>query len=117
QTALLQIQYLRMTPGLDDDSHRYVWDGRVQRFGYDPYVVVPSDPALAGLHTSETRTLNNPEVPSPYPAGAQLFFRVVTAIHESTIAMTVACVLCDLAIVHVLLDVLRFTRLREHWLL
>ena len=116
-SALWQIQFLRMPPGLDDDIHRYVWDGRVQRFGYDPYVVVPSDPALAGLHTSETRTLNNPEVPSPYPAGAQLFFRVVTAIHESIFALKVAFVLCDLAIVLVLLDVLRCTRQGEHWVL
>jgi hypothetical protein len=79
--------------------------------------VVPSDPALASLHTSETRTLNNPEVPSPYPAGAQLFFRAVTSIHESTFALKVAFVLCDLAIVFVLLDVLRWTRQGEHWVL
>jgi hypothetical protein len=106
-----------MPPGLDDDIHRYVWDGRVQRVGYNPYILVPSDPALAGLHTSETRTLNNPDVPSPYPAGAQLFFRAVTAIHESTLALKVAFVVCDLAIVFVLLAVLRWTRQGEHWVL
>jgi hypothetical protein len=106
-----------MPPGLDDDIHRYVWDGRVQRLGYNPYIVVPGDPALNGLHTSETRTLNNPNLPSPYPAGAQLFFRVVTAIHESTFALKVAFVLCDWAIVFVLLDVLRRTRQGEHWVL
>src|SRR5712664_823575 len=61
-SALWHFQFLRMPPGLDDDIHRYVWDGRVQRLGYNPYIVVPSDPALASLHTSETRTLNNPEV-------------------------------------------------------
>ncbi len=116
-SALWHFQFLRMPPGLDDDIHRYVWDGRVQRLGYDPYIVVPSDPALASLHTSETRTLNNPEVPSPYPAGAQLFFRAVTSIHESTFALKVAFVLCDLAIVFVLLDVLRGTRQGEHWVL
>jgi hypothetical protein len=116
-SALWHFQFLRMPPGLDDDIHRYVWDGRVQRLGYNPYIVVPSDPALASLHTSETRTLNNPEVPSPYPAGAQLFFRAVTAIHESIFALKVAFVLCDLAIVFVLLDVLRCTRQGEHWVL
>src|SRR5712664_3178501 len=116
-SALWQIQFLRMPPGLDDDIHRYVWDGRVQRLGYNPYIVVPSDPALASLHTSETRTLNNPEVPSPYPAGAQLFFCAVTSIHESTFALKVAFVVCDLAIVFVLLDVLRCTRQGEHWVL
>jgi hypothetical protein len=116
-SALWHFQFLRMPPGLDDDIHRYVWDGRVQRLGYNPYIVVPSDPVLASLHTSETRTLNNPEVPSPYPAGAQLFFRAVTSIHESTFALKVAFVLCDLAIVFVLLDVLRGTRQGEHWVL
>ncbi|HZE82205.1 MAG TPA: hypothetical protein VE604_14980 [Candidatus Polarisedimenticolia bacterium] len=116
-SALWHFQFLRMPPGLDDDIHRYVWDGRVQRLGYNPYIVVPSDPALASLHTPETRTLNNPEVPSPYPAGAQLFFRAVTSIHESAFALKVAFVVCDLAIVFVLLDVLRCTRKGEHWVL
>jgi hypothetical protein len=62
------------------------------------------------LHTPETRTLNNPDLPSPYPPGAQLFFRAVTAIHESTFALKIAFVICELAIVFVLLDILRSTR-------
>ena len=115
--ALWHFQFLRMPSGPDDDIHRYVWDGRVQRLGFNPYVLVPSDPALAGLHTTETRTLNNPEVPSPYPPGAQLFFRAVTAMHESTFALKVVFVICDLAIVFVLLDVLRRTGQGEHWVL
>ena len=116
-SALWHFQFLRMPPGLDDDIHRYVWDGRVQRLGYNPYIVVPSDPALAGLHTSETRSLNNPEVASPYPAGAQLFFLAVTSIHESMFAMKVVFALCDLAIVFVLLDFLRRTKQAAHWVL
>ena len=115
--ALWHLQFLGMPPGQDDDIHRYVWDGRLQRLGYDPYLVVPSDPAFSGLHTSETRTLNNPDVPSPYPAGAELFFRALTAIHESTFALKVAFVLCDLAIVLVLLDILRRSRRGTHWVL
>jgi hypothetical protein len=115
--AVWHALFLRMPPGSDDDIHRYVWDGRVQRLGYNPYLLVPSDPALAGLHTSETRTLNNPDVPSPYPPGAQLFFRGVTAIRESAFALKIAFVLCDFAIVLVLLDVLRRTGQGEHWVL
>jgi hypothetical protein len=106
-----------MPPGQDDDIHRYLWDGRVQRLGYNPYLVVPSNPALSRLHTEETRTLNNPELPSPYPAGAQLFFRAVTAIHESTFALKIAFVICDLAIVFVLLDVFRRSGQGQHWVL
>jgi alpha-1,6-mannosyltransferase len=115
--ALWHLPFLLMAPGSDDDVHRYVWDGRVQRLGYNPYIVVPSDPALGGLHTAETRTLNNPDVPSPYPAGAQLFFRAVTAMHESIFALKVAFVACDLAIVLVLLDILRCSEQGAHWVL
>lgn len=115
--ALWHFQFLSMPSGLDDDVHRYLWDGHVQRLGYNPYILIPSDPALAGLHTSETRTLNNPEVPSPYPPGAQLFFRAVAAIHESTFALKVAFVICDVTIVFVLFDVLRRTGQGEHWVL
>jgi alpha-1,6-mannosyltransferase len=111
------VEFLRVPVGTDDDIHRYVWDGRLQRLGYNPYLVVPSDPAVKGLHTPETRNLNNPDLPSPYPAGAQLFFRAVTAIHESTFAMKVAFVVCELAIVFVLLDLLRCTRQPAHLVL
>jgi hypothetical protein len=115
--AAWHIAFLRVPPGADDDIHRYVWDGRLQRLGYNPYVVVPSDPAVAGLHTPETRSLNNPDLPSPYPPGAQVFFRAITAIHESAFAMKVAFVLCDLVIVLVLIDLLRSTRQGEHLVL
>ena len=105
--AVWHVEFLRLPAGAEDDIHRYVWDGRLQRLGYNPYIVVPSDPAAKGLHTPETRNLNNPDLPSPYPAGAQLFFRAVTAIQESTFALKLAFVVCEFAIVFVLLDVLR----------
>jgi alpha-1,6-mannosyltransferase len=115
--AAWNIAFLRVPAGADDDIHRYVWDGRLQRLGYNPYLVVPSDPAVRGLHTAETRNLNNPDLPSPYPAGAQLVFRAVTAIQESTFALKVAFVVCEFAIVFVLLDVLRCTGQAAHLVL
>jgi len=115
--AVWHVEFLREPSGVDDDIHRYVWDGRLQRFGYNPYLVVPSDPAVKQLHTPETRSLNNPDLPSPYPPGAQLFFRLVTAVQESAFALKIAFVVCDLAIVCVLLDLLRSTRQGIHLIL
>jgi alpha-1,6-mannosyltransferase len=115
--AVWHVEFLRLPAGVDDDIHRYVWDGHLQRLGYNPYIVVPSDPAASELHTPETRNLNNPDLPSPYPAGAQLFFRVVTAIQESTFALKVAFVVCEFVIVFVLIDILRCTRQGAHLLL
>jgi len=115
--AVWHVEFLRLPSGADDDVHRYVWDGRLQRLGYDPYLVVPSDPAAKGLHTPETRNLNHPDLPSPYPPGAELFFRAVTAVHESIFTLKVAFVVCDLAIFLVLLDVLRCTGQGAHMVL
>jgi alpha-1,6-mannosyltransferase len=115
--AIWHIEFLRVPVGADEDIHRYVWDGRLQRLGYDPYVVVPSDPAVKVLHTSETRNMSSPDLPSPYPAGAQLFFRAVTAIQESTFALKTAFVVCDFAIAFALLEVLRCNRQGAHLVL
>jgi alpha-1,6-mannosyltransferase len=115
--AVWNIAFLRLPSGAYDDIHRYVWDGRLQRLGYNPYLVIPSDPAVKALHSPETCNLNNPDLPSPYPAGAQLFFRAVTAIQESTFAFKVAFVVCEFAIVFVLLDILRRTGKGAHLVL
>lgn len=115
--AVWHVEFLRLPPGADDDIHRYVWDGRLQRLGYNPYLVVPSDPGAQALHTPETRTLNNPDLTSPYPAGAQLFFRAITAIRESVSAFKVAFVICDFAIALVLLDLLRTSGRGAHLVL
>lgn len=115
--AAWRIPFLLVKPGPDDDILRYVWDGRVQRLGYNPYTAIPSDPALANLHTDETRRMNNPDVPSPYPAGAQLFFRGVTAIDDSAFTFKIVFAACDLAIALVLLAELRRLGHGEHWVL
>jgi len=116
-SVLWRVPFFFSPPGPLDDTRRYVWDGRLQRLGYNPYVVVPADPAFAALHTPETREMNNPDVPSPYPAGGQLFFRTVTAIRESAVAFKVVFILCDLAIALLLLAELRRSGQGEHWAL
>jgi alpha-1,6-mannosyltransferase len=115
--AVWRVPFLMTPLGPNDDIVRYIWDARVQRFGYNPYTVIPADPAFSLLHTRETRGLNNADVPSPYPAGAQLFFRAVTTIHESVFAFKIAFVLCDLAIVLLLLNMLHRAGQGEHWVL
>lgn len=115
--AAWRVPYILVPPGPQDDVMRYLWDGRLQHLGDNPYTARPTDPALAKLHTAETRQMNNPDLPSPYPPGAQLFFRTVTAIHESAFAFKVAFAACDLAILLLLIVELRRTGQGEHWAL
>ncbi len=77
------------------DLRRYVWDAHAIRAGLSPYAVVPADPAFAHLRTAENWPLNNPDLPSPYPPGAQLFFLAATALSESARAIKVAALVCD----------------------
>jgi hypothetical protein len=77
------------------DVTRYVWDARAVRAGLSPYAVVPADPAVSYLRTPESWPVNNPDVPSPYPPGAQVFFLLATALDESALAVKVALVACE----------------------
>jgi hypothetical protein len=77
------------------DVRRYVWDANLIRAGLSPYAVVPADPAFAHLRTGESWPLNNPDVPSPYPPGAQLFFLAATTLSKSARAIKVAALVCD----------------------
>ena len=115
--AVWHIAFLRMPPAANDDIHRYVWDGRLQRFGCNPYLVIPSDPAVIALHTPETRSLNNPDLASPYPPAAQLFFRTVTAIRESVFTLKLAFLICEVGLAFVLLDLLRTSGRAAHLVL
>jgi hypothetical protein len=45
----LRLLLLTAPPILSSDIYRYVWDGRVQAAGINPYRDVPADPALAFL--------------------------------------------------------------------
>jgi alpha-1,6-mannosyltransferase len=77
------------------DVRRYVWDAHLIRAGLSPYAVVPADPAFAHLRTAESWPVNNPDVPSPYPPGAQLFFLAATMLSESVRAIKVTALVCD----------------------
>ena len=77
------------------DLRRYVWDAHLVRAGLSPYAVVPADPAFAHLRTDENWPVNNPDVPSPYPPGAQLFFLAATTFGESARAIKLAALVCD----------------------
>jgi len=113
--ALWRVPLLVQAPRLSSDVYRYVWDGRLQRLGEDPYRLVPDDPAAADLHTPVTRQLNNGWVPSPYPPGAELFFRLVTAVEESAGAMKGALAACDALVVLVVLRLLAASGRSAWW--
>jgi len=90
-------------PVMSTDLYRYVWDGRVQAAGINPYRYLPSDPALAFLRDGQTGpeavfiNINRPETAKTiYPPAAQLLFAAIGFTASSMWTMKAAMLLCDL---------------------
>jgi alpha-1,6-mannosyltransferase len=77
---------------LSTDVYRYVWDGRLQGAGINPYLYVPADPVLEslrdeGIYSHINRLYTAPTIYAPF---AQLVFFAVTRLAESVTAMRLA---------------------------
>ncbi|MFM9846270.1 MAG: glycosyltransferase 87 family protein [Hyphomicrobiaceae bacterium] len=96
-------------PFLSTDVYRYVWDGRVQAAGINPYAFVPADDTLKALRDAMIYPhINRADYAvTAYPPVAQMFFLAVTRISESLTAMRLAMVACEIAVFAVLIDLLR----------
>ena len=114
-----RVAFVAAAPLVSDDVYRYIWDGRVQRLGYNPYESAPDDPTLSHVHTALTRQIDptSAELPTIYPPATELFFRGVTAVHESVAAVVLAIVICDLLTVWVLWHWLRAIGKNPWWVL
>lgn len=67
-------------PAHSDDVYRYLWDGRVQRAGINPYRFAPDAPALGALRDPGWARVNNRSLPTIYPPLAQLAFRAAPSL-------------------------------------
>jgi hypothetical protein len=104
----MRIAVLLAPPYLSSDVYRYVWDGRVQGAGINPYRYIPADPALAHLRDADIfpRINRGNYAPTIYPPAAEAIFYGVTRISERVTAMRAAMVVFEAAAVALLLSLL-----------
>ena len=100
---------LPLAPPLSSDLYRYVWDGRVQAAGINPYRFVPADPRLAFLrdgrvfpHINRARTAR-----TIYPPMAEMTFRLAAWLAPGVGGMKAVMLGCDLVTIGGLLELLR----------
>src|SRR5579872_3357695 len=106
--ALIRLGILLAPPYLSDDVNRYVWDGRVEGAGINPYRYVPVDPHLAALRddTIFPNVNRSTYAPTIYPPVAEAIFLVATRVSESVTWMKATMVGFELASVALLLRLL-----------
>jgi alpha-1,6-mannosyltransferase len=97
----IRIYVLLFDPLLSSDIYRYIWDGRVQAAGINPYRYFPAHGALAFLRDATIfPNINRADFAlTIYPPMAQFFFLIVTRIGESVTAMRLALLGCELVTV------------------
>jgi len=83
--ALFRLSLLFAPPYLSDDIYRYVWDGRVQAAGINPYRYIPADPALAHLRDDQIykRINRRDNAHTMYPPVAEGVWFLTTRVSES----------------------------------
>ena len=85
-------------PLLSDDVFRYVWEGRVQIAGGNPYAWQdrPESDRWLELHDDVWRGVNHKSYTAVYPPLWQLTARMVVSLHDSVVAMKLFVVLLEL---------------------
>jgi alpha-1,6-mannosyltransferase len=109
--ALMRIAVVLAPPYLSDDINRYVWDGRVEGAGTNPYRYVPADPHLAALREETIfPNINRSDyAPTIYPPVAEFIFFLGTRLGTSLTAMRGTLLAFELA------GVLLLIRLLDDW--
>lgn len=84
-------------PLLSDDVHRYVWEGRIQLHGGNPYAWRdrPEAERWTALRDDVWQGVNHKSYTAIYPPLWQLAARGVVALHDSIAAMKLFLVLCE----------------------
>ena len=92
--TLFRLSILFSTPYLSDDIYRYIWDGRVQAAGVNPYRYIPADQSLAHLRDENIYPkINRREsAPTMYPPVAEGVWFLTTRVSESVTWMKVTMI-------------------------
>jgi hypothetical protein len=109
--VLLRLGALTAPVYLSDDIYRYIWDGRVQAAGINPYRYIPTDANLAPLRDAVVfpNINRNNYAPTIYPPAAQMLFLAATRFGETVPAIKLVLVAVETIGIGALLLVLRTT--------
>ena len=101
--AALRLPLIVSPPFLSTDIYRYVWDGRVQAAGVNPFRYLPADPALtslrddASLSTHRSRRVCTDDLSAGSAGGVRgggIFWSSVTGVKATMVGFEILAVLC-----------------------
>jgi len=102
-------------PFFSDDVWRYLWDGRVQLAGLNPFHHAPAETAVAGIDDALRAKVNHPHVPTIYPPLAQIVFLIAAALPGGWLALKLIWLICDAGIAALLWRLIPQSRRLSGW--
>ena len=107
--VLLRLIALAAPVYLSDDINRYIWDGRVQAAGINPYRYLPTDPILTPLRDRLIYpNINRSNYATTiYPPVAQMLFLLANRFGETVLAVKLMLVTVEVVGIATLIFVLR----------
>lgn len=92
--VLMRVAFVFAQPALSSDIYRYVWDGKVQNAGINPYRYIPTDAHLSKLRDTTVFPFINRAnyAHTIYPPAAQAVFAAVGGITGTVTGMKLAMV-------------------------
>lgn len=105
--VVFRVTLLPLEPSLSTDAWRYVWEGRVQLAGHDPYATAPAHASLAHLRDDVWVRVNHPEVPAVYGPLLEALFALLAALPGRLLPFKLAFLAADLGVAALLVRALR----------
>ncbi len=96
---------------VSNDMYRYIWEGYIQHFGFNPYRVSPDHPSLSHLAQGDMaavwQQINHRDLSAAYPPLAMLLFRGLAAVSTSPVVFKGAFIVFDLVTLAALIGIVR----------
>jgi hypothetical protein len=100
---ILRLIALPLVPS--DELFRYQWEGKIQRAGFNPYLIAPADPKLDDVRHDfpQAAKINHPELRAVDPPGAELLFKFLSGITDRPLFYKIIFAIADLLVAALLL--------------
>ncbi|HET6266646.1 MAG TPA: hypothetical protein VFG11_02940 [Acidobacteriota bacterium] len=100
--VVIRLAVFFQEPSISEDFYRYVWDGRVQIAGFGPYDHAPQEPEVQSLRDGNYERMHQKEYKSPYPAAAELLYRLLAYTYPNLLLYKFGILAFDLLLIEVL---------------
>ena len=106
---LVRLSFINLSPIGSDDVYRYMWEGKTQSHGVNPYLYSPDAPQLDSLHTELLpAAVNHPDMKTVYfPFSQWIFYGCYQLSGESIWGYKLVLFAADFATLIGLLSLLR----------